>query len=409
MTIQAKDKWKNLWLLSLAELLAMSLWFSASAVIPQLTDAWDLSGGQQSWLTMSVQIGFVVGALISAALNLADRVAIQQVFALSALAGALFNAGIALFVYQPGPAVFLRFLTGVALAGIYPTAMKLMATWCKHDRGLGLGLLVGAITVGSALPHLLTILPFFGAPGVLPPWRLVLLISTMAALLAAIIMVRFVQSGPFLAKAAKLDWRYASSVFTNRSVRLANFGYLGHMWELYAMWAWVPLLLLESYQKAGWNETMARFMGFMVVAIGGLGSLIAGVLADRWGRTTLTVISLTISGSCALLVGFAISSPMILTLLCLVWGFAVVADSAQFSTAVSELSDPRFVGTALTMQTSVGFLLTLLTIRLIPTAAEVVGWEWAFCVLALGPIFGIRSMMRLRQLPEAAKMASGRR
>lgn len=149
MTIQAKDKWKNLWLLSLAELLAMSLWFSASAVIPQLTDAWDLSGGQQSWLTMSVQIGFVVGALISAALNLADRVAIQQVFALSALAGALFNAGIALFVYQPGPAVFLRFLTGVALAGIYPTAMKLMATWCKHDRGLGLGLLVGAITVGS--------------------------------------------------------------------------------------------------------------------------------------------------------------------------------------------------------------------------------------------------------------------
>lgn len=407
--IQSKHKWKNLWLLSIAELLAMSLWFSASAVVPQLTQEWDLSGGQQSWLTMSVQIGFVVGAFISAALNLADRFAIQRLFALSAVTGALFNASIALFVNQPGIAFLLRFLTGVTLAGVYPTGMKLMATWCKRDRGLGIGLLVGALTVGSALPHLLNIIPFFGKSGGLPPWRPVLLAATVAALLAAGIIAKFVQTGPFLAKAAKLDWRYAGSIFTNRSVRLANFGYLGHMWELYAMWAWVPLLILESYQRAGWDNVAARLTGFMVVAVGGIGSIVAGVLADRWGRTTITLISLMVSGSCALLVGFLVSSPFLLTILCLVWGFAVVADSAQFSTAISELSDPSFVGTALTMQTSLGFLLTLFTIRIIPVLANAVGWEWTFWVLAIGPVFGIWSMVLLRQLPEAVKMASGKR
>jgi MFS family permease len=302
----------------------------------------------------------------------------------------------------------LRVLTGITLAGVYPPGMKLMATWCREDRGLGIGLLVGALTLGSATPHLLNALPLPRDSG-LPPWRPVVLVASAMAMTGAGIGGICVTPGPYGGSRAPFHWRFAVEALRYRPARLVNFGYLGHMWELYAMWVWVPTLLLASYERAAWSLQAARLAAFGVIAVGAAGCIFAGLLADRVGRTTITIGSLVVSGSCALTAGLLYTEPGVLTALCLVWGFAVVADSAQFSAAVSELIDLRYVGTALTVQMSLGFLLTLVTIQLIPPLVESLGWEYGFMILALGPALGAWSMWRLRRLPEALALASGRR
>ena len=405
---EMKGKWRNISLLCLAELLAMTLWLSASAVVPQLTEEWNLTGGEQAWLTMSVQIGFVAGALLSTLLNLPDRIPLHFLIGGSAFCGALFNAGIPILDQSLGVALFLRFMTGVALSGVYPPGMKLIATWCTKDRGLGIGLLIGALTIGTGMPHLVNGFSIFGSGG-MPPWHIVLLASSVMAGIGAGITAILGRPGPFLSEAAPFSWRFARQALAHRPTRLANFGYLGHMWELYAMWAWAPVLLIASYELAEQSQRMAHIAGFGVIAVGGVGCVLAGILADRLGRTVVAAVSLLVSGACALTAGFFFTSPGILTVICLIWGFSVVADSAQFSAAVSELTDPRYVGTALTLQTCLGFLLTLVTIRLIPLLVERVGWETVFMILAIGPAFGIWSMLRLRSLPEASRMASGNR
>jgi MFS family permease len=404
----ARLKWLQLGLLATAELLALGLWFSASAVVPQLSAEWFLTGSQQAWLTMSVQLGFVCGAVVSAVLNVADRWPLTRLVAGSTVLGAVANAAIPFLDAGPGLTIALRFVTGFALAGVYPPGMKLVATWTRRDRGLAIGLLVGALTVGSAVPHLLNAIPLLGPDG-MPPWRGVLYAASVSALAGALVIGLFVRPGPHLGGAAPFDWRFAGRLLADRPVRLANFGYLGHMWELYAMWTWTPMFLIASYGRHGLSLTEARLAGFAAIAAGGLGCVMAGALADRYGRTLVAIWSMAISGACALCVGALYDEPRLLALLCAVWGFAVVADSAQFSAAVSELADPRYVGTALTLQTSLGFLLSMVTIQLIPPLALEVGWENVFPVLALGPAFGIWAMWRLRDLPEAAAMAGGRR
>jgi MFS family permease len=408
MIISAVEKWRNLALLTLAEVFIFGLWFSASALLPQMTEELQLSGAEQSWMTMSVQVGFVAGALLIALLNLADRISPSRLIAVCALGGAAANGGIALLDYAPSLALLLRFLTGMGLAGTYPPGMKLAATWCKEDRGLGIGLLVGGIVLGKSIPHLLNALPLLGGEG-MTPWRTVLLVTSALASLGAFIVWAGVSRGPFLTGTVPFNWRFAGRVLAHRPTRLANFGYLGHMWELYGMWTWVPIFLLVSYNAAGWSILLARLAGFAVIAAGALGSLVAGFLADRFGRTRVTMVSLLLSGACTLCAGIFFSTPGLLTVLCILWGVTVVSDSAQFSAAVSELTDPRYVGTALTVQTTLGFLLTLVSIRIIPPLVDLIGWEWAFAALAPGPLFGIWSMFQLRRMPEATRMASGNR
>lgn len=398
------NKWRILLLLAVAELLGMSVWFSASAVVPVLTQVWALDDAGRAWLTMSVQIGFVIGAFGSALFNLSDIIPARKLFTVSAFSAALSTAMIAWFANSLAPALVLRFLTGFFLAGVYPVGMKIMATWTQKDRGLGIGLLVGALTIGSAAPHLLNV---FGGVN---DWKSVMLWAATLAAAGGLLAAFFVDEGPYKSVSPKFNWKYIGEILTERPLLMANLGYLGHMWELYAMWVWVPAFLAASFKLTGNDSAWASLAAFATIGVGGLGSLSAGQLADKIGRTSVTIASLLISGLCALTIGFFFGgNPYLLFGICLLWGFAVVADSAQFSAAISEICRTEYTGTALTLQTSLGFLLTLITIRLIPTLEGWFGWRWAFAFLAIGPALGIWAMMTLRKLPESQSMAGGKR
>ena len=396
-------QWRALVLLSIAELFGMALWFSGSAVVPALAREWNLSTGQASWLANAVQLGFVAGTLISATLNLADIITTRHLFAVSALFGALSNAFFGLYVHQVNTAIGLRFLTGVCLAGVYPPGMKLMATWFRERRGMALGVLVGALTMGKATPYLVNAL---GSAN----WRINVVFVSILAVLGGLIVLLFVSDGPYALPPASFDLTQIVKVFSNRGVRLASFGYFGHMWELYAMWIWIPVMIRASVTAQKGNPVLAEAGSFLVIGAGAIGCVVAGLIADRVGRTVVTSVAMAISGSCCLLVGFLFGgSVWPLLLLAVVWGASVVADSAQFSSCVTELGDPQYIGTALTLQMCVGFLLTTISIELIPKVVDVVTWRYAFMILAPGPFLGVLAMLRLRQLPEAVKIAHGRR
>lgn len=400
-------KARNVALITLAQVLALSLWFSSTAAGPaMLAEAPSRGNFYQALLTSAVQAGFVLGTLVSAALALPDRFDPRRVFALAALLGAAANGAILLLPPGADGVIVARFVTGMALAGVYPVGIKLAAGWAdRGDMGLVVGLLVGGLTLGSAAPHLVSALG-----GV--AWRPVLAVASLTAVAAAL-LVGLVRLGPRHAPAPPFRPAAALGLFRNRGTRLATLGYLGHMWELYAMWSWIGLYFAASF--AAWRGTggpvasEAALATFAVIAVGALGSVAAGLAADRVGRVRVTVAAMAVSGACCLLAGPVFGlHPALVMLLGLVWGVAVVADSAQFSASVAELAEPGLTGTMLTVQTSLGFALTLVTIHLMLPMVQALGWGGAFAVLALGPALGCLAMLRLGRSADAARLAGGR-
>lgn len=378
----------------LAEIAGMSLWFMSAAILPDLTREFEISGFRQAALSSAVQVGFVCGALASALLGLADRIDPRRFFAFCAILAALFNASLLAAVPGGTASILARFATGALLAGVYPVGMKIAVGWGQKDRGFLVGTLVGALTFGSAAPHLLAL---FGGTD----WRWSLTVASLGSAAGGVLCL-FTALGPFHAKAPRMKLGAILTAWTNRKIRYAYAGYLGHMWELYAMWAWIGVALAVSFAARMPPETalpLSRLIAFLTIAAGGVACIVAGVFADRIGKANIAILAMIVSGAAALASALTFGGPVWLTILCvLVWGAAILPDSAQFSALVADYAPPEQAGSLMTFQTALGFALTFFTVQLTPLGAELIGWPGVFAVMAIGPGLGVIGMVRLKRL-----------
>ncbi len=399
-----KSKPLILTLVSISLLFSLTVWFSANAITPQLINLWSFNQANLALLSTILIIGFVIGGFIYSVFNLPDIFKTPLFFSFNALLAALGNFLAAL---SPNFIVFInfRFITGFFLAGVYPTSMKLISSWYRRNRGFAIGILLGALTSGSGLPYI------FNLTG-LPNWRILLSISSLLALIGSILIYLFIQEGPHLVQGAKFKFSNIKELFGKKSVRYANYSYFGHMWELYAFWVWIPKFLQEVHSRTnpGIDVNFYFSLGtFLVFISGALGSVIGGKVADKIGRTKFNILMSAVSGTCSLVIGFFLQNYILALVIAVIWGLTVVPDSPQYSAMISELSDPAYIGTSLSIQTTIGFAITNITIWLLPLIVELIGWTFGFSFLVLGPIFGIISLIKLRKEPDSEKIALGKK
>lgn len=387
------SKTSSILLLVTAELAGMSLWFTSAAVLPEMVAESTISPFRQALLSSGVQIGFVAGALVYAVLGLADRYDPRRVFFASALLAAAANLALIVLPIGGDLAIAARFATGAMLAGVYPVGMKIAVGWGIKDRGLLVGMLVGALTFGNSVPFLVAALG--GSE-----WRItVAIVSVLAA--AGGLIVLAVGLGPHHARAARFDPGAIGIGWTDRRVRSAFLGYLGHMWELFAMWAWIGAATAASYAASmtvADADALGKLTAFAAIAGGAVTCVAAGALADRIGKAEVAIGAMVLSGICAVLVAITFGGPPALTfVIAVLWGLAVIPDSAQFSALVADFAPPDKAGSVLTFQTALGFALTFLTVQATPLVAASVGWPAVLAAMALGPAFGVIAMLPLRR------------
>ena len=403
--VKPQSKQMSLLLVTVATFLSLSVWFSTNAVATALETDKSIGESSMAVLTIAVQIGFVFGTLFISFTNLSDLINARTLFTVSSILAAITNF-LVVPLDSPEALIVTRFATGAFLGGVYPMGMKVLSGWYVSGRGFAIGTLVGAVTLGSGTPHIL--MSVFSEN-----WQMVILVSSILAITGGVILKVFVGDGPHDVVGAKFNPRYLISALSERGPRLALIGYLGHQWELYAMWAWIGSFMfyvLEERPLFGDGIQLASVITFLVFAVGAVASSLAGAWSEKIGRTAVATIAMVISGCVALFVGFIpVEWSVLIVIFVLIWGASVIADSAQFSTAITELSDPVYRGTMLTFQTGVGFALTAVSIWLLPVVKDLSGWGWAVAILALGPVVGITAMLRLRSLPESRNLAGGKR